>query len=813
MIKQYCRVALRNLGRQKALALINVLGLSVGLTCFIVFLLYAVNESGYDRFHSRAADIYRVDEWAKGSADREPGGIAGLSMGLGPALAHDFPDVEHIVRFRSRGDRLVKVGGQLSRQTVSFADPSFFSVFSFPLLSGSAVHALEGAHSVVLTRDMARQLFGAENVMGKIVQIKIDSAYESFLITGVAENLPSNTLFDFGFLIGYASAEAHSDPRALSDWYETMGDETFVLLRHGSTLGTDLNRMIAFRERHLPGEAPDWIKNKQWDGKGIPPFTYRLQPLRDIHTNPSIDGSGNPVDPKHIWLLIGMAAAVLLIACINFTTLSIGRSAGRAKEIGVRKVIGSKRRQLVYQFLAESLALSFISGLLALALAGLLLPYVSGLTGTPLHLSFRQFPQLGWMLGALVLFTGLLAGAYPALVLSGFKPLEVLKSKVRLNGSNLFTRSLVVLQFVLSAGLVTVTLVALRQVSFMRSKDLGFQKENIIDVNASGLEDARVFPLFRQLIQADPQVKGITSAEIGMGDGNGFMGSGYSYHGKGGGSLEYPVEPGYIPVMGMQLLEGRDFDPRISADSTGSVIVNQTLLEEFHIPPALALGQTLVKVNDLNVPVSYTIIGVVKDFNFTSLSQKVRPQLFFWPSGLRTNHIYVRVNPGDPSRILSHLGRVWKSLVPGLPFQYHFQDEEMNRMYESETRWSRVIGLAGGIAVCLACLGLFGLAALVAVNRNKEIGIRKVLGASVSSLVRLLSLEFSRLVLIALALSTPLAWYFSLRWLQGYAYRTSLEWWIFALTGALTLALAVATVSFHALRAAWSNPVESLKAE
>jgi putative ABC transport system permease protein len=811
MIKQFCRIALRNLGRQKALALINVLGLSVGLTCFIVFLLYAVNESSYDRFHKRAGDIYRVIEWAQGLPDREPGGSAGLSMAMGPALAQDMPDVEHYVRFRGRGRILVKVGDQVSRLSVSFADTPFFSMFTFPLLSGSPTHVLEGPHSVVLTRAMATQLFGRVDVTGRFVQIKLDTAYETFEVTGVAENPPPNSIFDFGILINYAAAVAHSDPRALTDWYETMGDETYVLLRPGSTLPNDVAKMVAFRARHLPGEAADLIKNKQWNGKGTPPITFRLQPLRSIHTDPTIDGRGDPVEPRHILILIGMAAAVLLIACINFTTLSIGRSAGRAKEIGVRKVIGSRRVQLVLQFLAESVVLSVFSTLLALLLTALLLPYVSALTAVTLHFSFAQFPELAWMLAGLALFTGLLAGAYPALVLSGFKPLEVLKSKVRVGGSNGFTRSLVVIQFVLSAGLLTATVLVLQQVSFMRNKDLGFQKENVIDVDASGVDDDMLYPLFRERILSEARVRSVTAAEIGMGEGNGFMGSGYSYRGKGGGSLEYPIAPGYIPAMGMKLLAGRDFNPSISSDSAHAIIVNQALLEEYHISPDSALGQTLEKADDNNNVVSYVIIGLVKDFNFTSLDQKVRPQLFFWPARLKVNHIYVRIIPGDPSGVLAVLGRTWKTLVPNLPFKYGFQDEEMNRFYASETRWSRIIGLAGGISVALACLGLFGLAALVSVNRQKEIGIRKVLGASVSSIVQLLSVEFSRLVLVALVIAAPLAWYFSHRWLQGYAYHIDIQWWVFTLTGVLTLGVALLTVSFHAFRAAVANPVEGLR--
>ena len=567
MIKQCFRIAIRNLGRQKALALINVLGLSVGLTCFIVFLLYAVNEFSYDRFHKRAGDIFRVIEWEQGLPEREPGGTAGLSMAMGPALAQDFPgSVERFVRFRSRGNILVQTGDRLSRLTVSFADTSFFSVFTFPLLSGSPGHVLDGTHSVVLTRDMAMRLFGRIDVGGRLLRIKLDTGYQTFQVTGVAENPPANSIFSFGLLIGYPYCEAHAEAGAMTDWYETMGDETFVLLRPGNGLASHL---VDFRTRHIPTEAADLIKNKQWDGRGAPPISFRLQPLRDIHTNTSVDGRGDPVDPKRTWLLVGMAFSVLLIACINFTTLSIGRSAGRAKEIGVRKVIGSRRRQLIFQFLAESTVLALLSTLVAVGLTFFLIPYVSSLTDVhTLHLGIRQLP----IFVGVALITGLIAGAYPALVLSGFKPIEVFQSKVRLSGSNLFTRSLVVLQFVLSAGLVTATVIILQQVSYLRARDLGFNKEYVVDVDASGVDTKRVYPVFRSTLLSSAGVTGVTAAEIGMGEGFGFMGSGYSYRGKGGGSLEYPIKPGYIHLMGMNLVQGHDFGP---SDSVHYLIVNQ----------------------------------------------------------------------------------------------------------------------------------------------------------------------------------------------------------------------------------------------
>jgi putative ABC transport system permease protein len=547
MIRQYCKVALRNLARERTLALINIWGLSIGLACFIVFLVYALHQFGYDNFQASRNRIFRVVQWSTGLPDQPPGGIAGLNMGLGPTLASEFPDVSSSVRVRGRGDRLVRIDGRVTRTGLTFAEPSFFRVFTFPLVSGNAAHALDQANDVVLTRDMALRLFGTADVLGRPVEIKIDTAYEPFIVSGVAASLPSNTVLPFKVLISYKYAEAHSPAHALSDWNMTMGDETYVLLRPGSTLASDASRLSAFWARHNPQDLSDLIKNKQWNGHGMPPISYRLQPLTSIHLDPSIDGSGDPVDPFNVWLLIGMAGAVLLIAIINFTILAIGRSAGRAKEIGVRKVVGSERRQLVFQFMTESLIFTSVSFVLALIWVWAFLPVVERLTGESLHMVFLP---LCLCLFGLVLLTGLLAGIYPAFVLSSFKPLEVLNGKIRLRGANLFTRSLIVMQFIISAGLAISTVVLIQQVSYLKSRDLGFAKENVIDINTFGVDMKTVYPVLRHSLLSIPGVLGVSSAQIGIGEGNGFMGSGYHYQNKDGFSLEYPVEPGYLDLLG-----------------------------------------------------------------------------------------------------------------------------------------------------------------------------------------------------------------------------------------------------------------------
>ena len=387
----------------------------------------------------------------------------------------------------------------------------------------------------------------------------------------------------------------------LNNWHEELGGiYNFVELKKGSHLPADAQRLAQFRNKYYPEEAAELRKAGLWKGTGPLPVSFRLEPLRAIHTDVSVDG-GDPAlltNPKNIWILVGIAFAILLIACINFTTLAIGRSAGRAKEVGVRKVIGSSRRpQLIYQFLTESLLLTFFSAGIGYLLAQTFLPFLGQLTGRELHLSFRDFPEMAWLLAGLILLVGLLAGSYPALVLSGFRPVEVLKKKVRLGGANLFTKSLVSFQFVLSIGLIIATVVILQQLQFMYTKDLGFDKENVIVLNAKGNANAKaIYPLFRRLLASYPEVLGVTASEIGLGEGSGMMGNLYKVNGKEQGMIEYPVDSNYLHVMGMRLITGRNFNAAWREDSINSVIVNEAFLRAVGITPGLAVGQEILPV-------------------------------------------------------------------------------------------------------------------------------------------------------------------------------------------------------------------------
>ena len=810
MIKHYFKIASRNLAKQKVLAFINISGLSIGLACFILFLLYALNEFNFDRFHKNSANIHRVYLWNDGMNGNEPGGGTYLPMPLGPAMKQDLPGIENYVRLReSWSESFVRVNNEVMRSEFSFADTEFFSVFSFKLKSGNIQTALKDLHSVVLTEETSKNLFGRQNPIGKIIEIKVEDKFQPFTVTAVAEDIPSNSSIHFKILGNFNFlATTSSGARSVDNW-RMSGYQTFVKLKPGSTLPNNRNLLHAFMKKYHAEDEAEARKNG-WKGQALP-IWYGFQPLQAMHTDTRFGyGKISTIAPKTIWILLSIATGVLLIACINFTTLAIGRSAGRSKEIGVRKVIGGTKTSLVFQFLAEALLLTVISALSGFLLAKILLPFFNQLSDRQLRFSFTQFPELIWMMASLILVVGLLAGSYPAFVLSTFKPVEVLKTKIKLAGSNVFTKSLVTVQFILSAGLIICTIIIIQQLRFMRSKNPGFNKENVIMVDANEMDTKKIYPLFKQELTNQPEIIGVAGSELGLGEGTGWSMSGFEYGGKHRQVYEYFIDHDYLNVMGMKLLAGRNFDPNIPSDTVRSIIVNEAMVRDFGWTAENAVGQQIKGYREDMTPV---VIGVVKDFNYTSFSRKIEPQLFHQYTSYMPYKFFVRIKPGDPSNALATVQSAWKKIVPEYPVKYSFLDEDLNRFYKAEARWSNIVGWAGGISIFLACLGLLGLTMLTAVNRIKEIGIRKVLGATVTNITALLSKDFLKLVLISLIVASPLAWYFMNKWLEGFAYRINISWWIFLLVGTLSVLIALITISFQAVKAALTNPVKSLRTE
>lgn len=812
MIKHYYKIAIRSLARQKVLTFINISGLSIGLACFILFLLYAVNEFSFDRFHTNAKDIYRVYRWTEGIGGDEPGGDVYLPNPLGPAMKQDLPEVIDYVRlYDGWRSSFVRIDDKVLQGRLSHTDPSFFKVFSFGFIHGNPATALKNLNDVVLTKSKAREFFGTENALGRTIDIKTGDKFEPFTVSAIVEDIPANSSITFELLGHWQFMEGTaSGKRSINNWNRSAFI-TYVQLRKGSGLPFDNKKLAAFRNKYYPNEEAELKKaGYSWKGDALP-VRYGLQPIEAVHTETKIFGGLiENINPATVWILLSIAGAVLLIACINFTTLAIGRSANRAKEVGLRKVIGGEKKQLVSQFLAEAILLSCLSGILGIALAKFLLPWFNDLSGRQLSLSFSLYPELGWMMVAIILLVGLLAGIYPALVLSAFKPIEALRSKIKVGGSNLLTKSLVTIQFTLSIGLIIATLVILQQTSYMTSKNPGFNKENIIMVDAEETDTKQLFPLFKQMLASHPAIKGIAGSELGLGEGTGWSRSGFEYKGSHKEVFEYYVDENYLDVMGIKLIAGRNFNTAIASDTVSSVIINEAMVRDFGWTNETAIGQELKGYMEDKTPV---VIGVVKNFHFRPFKEDIKPQMFHQFADYAPYRFFVRINAGNPSSAIDAMQAAWKKLEPLIPFRYTFLDESLDNFYKAEKRWSRIAGWAGGISIFLACLGLFGLASLAAINRTREIGIRKVLGASLPSLIQLLSKDFLKLVLLALLIAAPVSWYFMQKWLADFAYRITISIWLIAGAGILALLIAFFTVGLRALNAGRANPVKSLRTE
>jgi len=812
MFRNYFKIAFRNLQKQKIFAFINVFGLSVGIACFSLLLLFAANEFSFDKFHKKAADIYRpylLDNTSNG----QPG--IGVTDYLGPtqtplgeAMKRNLPDVMNYVRLQLPwSESLIRIGNNVHRANVTYAEQSLFSIFTFPLKYGNASTALRNLNDIVLTESKAKELFGNDDVVGRTVEISVGTAFQPFKITAVAKDIPANSTVRFDVLGNFLFAQtAHFIIG--NNWHPTVA-QTYVQLRPGSKLPNDQQKLARFQQTFSPVSVAE-LKNAGFTWKeNEPPFIFRLQPLLSIHTDTAFHGwfftDYAVVDLKTIWILLAIAAGILLIACINFTTLAIGRSAGRSKEVGVRKVIGAEKRQIIFQFLTEAVLLSIVSAMLSLLLANLILPWFNQLSGRDLHFSLLRYPQMGLLLIGIVLIVGLLAGSYPALVLSNFKPVEVLKNKIKVGGSTLFTKSLVTFQFALSIILIVSTTIILQQTKYMINKNPGFNKENVIAIDASEIDPNKIFPLFKQELLNHPSIVGVTSAAAGLGAGHDLLG--YTDHGLSAAINIVDID--YIKVLGMQLIAGKNLEPALINDSTKPIVINETMMKAFGWNAQNAIGQQIKNFQGSTAIVT----GVVKNFNYRPLSEAVKNQVFETSTDKGYTHFYVRIGAGNPAQSLAVMQKAWNNAIPGVPMKYSFLDEDVNNYYKAEQRWSDMIGWAGGISIFLACLGLLGLVTLAAINRTKEIGVRKVLGASVPTIIALLSKDFLKLISISFVIASPVAWYFMNKWLQDYANRISISWTVFLFAGVFAVGIALITISFHAIKAALANPVKSLRTE
>lgn len=804
MLSNYLTIAFRNLWRQKAFTAINIVGLSVGLASCLLIVLYVLHELSYDSYHAHADRIYRMTMHAR--MDEKDINLAYSTGPSGQALLRESSGVEAVTRLRKEGAFLVKHGQDIIKEEkVAFVDSNFFSVFSLPMMKGSPKNALAEPNTLVLTQTTAQKYFGKADPIGQSLTL---GNLGLFRVTGVCEDVPSNTHFHYDMFGSFESVRT-------GDKWLASGAYTYVRLREGHSLAQVETISRGFVSKYIAPEIKEFfgMDFTEFQKKGNR-FGFQFQPITDIHLHSDLDDELEAnSDAKYVYIFSVIAFFILLLACINFTNLSTAGSASRSKEVGIRKVLGSVRTQLVTQFLTESVLLTFFALVLALVLVFLLLPSFNVLSGKQFTINDLVNGRL--LMGAVVcsLVIGLLAGSYPAFVLASFKPITVLKGKLQIGGRGGWLRNaLVTTQFVVSIGMIVATIVANRQIQFMQNKKVGFDREQVLVLHDTHVLEAKADAFKAELAKLSSVVK-VASA--------GFLPAGHTSQSVDGVQIQdgartathrtkgYYIDEDYLPTLGIGLAQGRNFSKAFSTENA-SVLLNEAAVRTYGFKNPI--GQQISTVGDGSAGSkrTYTVVGVVKDFHFESMHQHIAPLVIFY--GKDNNQLALRIQTNDIPTLLQKIEQQWKATTDN-PFAYSFLNERFSKMYQSEQHISQLFAVFAGLAVLIACLGLFGLAAFTTHQRTKEIGVRKVLGASVTGIVTLLLTDYLKLILIATLIASPIAGYTMSQWLRDFAYRIDLPWWAFALAGVLATVVAVLTVSYLAIKAALVNPVKSLKAE
>ena len=801
MFKNYFKTAWRNIRKNKLFSTINILGLSIGIaTCFII-MLYVQDELSYDRFNDKADRIYRIAFKANINGGKILEG--NVMPPVAAVLKNDYPEVEEATRLNLNGDTKITYNNKTFKESkLAIVDSNFFSVFTLPFIKGNSKTALMEPHNIVLTKDMAHKYFNPEEPIGKL--LKIDN--EVFKVAGVIDNIPANSHFHFDFFVPLSDLPYARDPSWMSS-----GMFTYIVLKKGYDYKKLETKFPGMVEKYMGPQIQQQmgISLSQFKTKGNE-LGFILQPLTSIHlyseTNFELEPGGNG---SYVYIFGAIAIFMLAVACINFINLSTAGASKRAKEVGVRKVAGSGKRQLISQFLSESILITLFALIIAFVLIEIALPAFNNISGK--HLSFNVKPMLAFI--ALGLLVGIIAGIYPAFYLSSFKPIAVLKGKLTSNNKSFGLRSsLVVFQFFISVALIISTIVVYQQMKFIQNKKLGYDKEQIITLpNSYAL--GKNEQVYKEEMLKDSRIVNATASSYkpaGPSNNNNALAYPEGHDNQLMKTVEYHVDENYIPTFGMQMAAGRNFSKDFATDSLG-MIINESAAKAFGWGTLNAVGKTIIRQNsDKGTNIPFHVVGVVKDFNFKSLHEAISPLLMtLQPEG----GLIFKIKTTDVAGLLATMKKQWDSYNTDEPFTYTFMDDLFNKTYSAEQKTGTILNIFSLLIIFVACLGLFGLATYTAEQRTKEIGIRKVLGASVIQVTQMLSKEFIRLVLIASLIAFPAAWWAMNKWLQSFAYRINISWWVFVVAGFAALLIALATVSFQAIKAAIANPVKSLRTE
>ncbi len=796
MLKNYLLLAINNFRKQKLFSLINILGLTIGITCCLMIFLFILNEWSYDNFHKNGDKIYRVMRIGNiNGAKRE---IPYLSAPYATALLNDFPDaIEKSVRVMPDNDLVSYKNISFNEKNVYLTDSNFFSLFNFPLLRGDPATVLREPHSIVLTETAAKKYFGSEDPMGKIVLFNQELPLK---VTGIAKNTPVNSHLEFDMVVPISNYYG-------DEWFKQWPNNSmFVYVRLQPSVDPQQlsKRFPQFMDKYL---------GQYYKENGFK-MDLQMNPLKDIY----FEGE-SPFDrvkhgsKKMVYIFMSIALLILVIACINFMNLATARATERSKEIGLRKVMGALRKQLIGQFILESILFATIASVLAILLLQLVMPAYTSLLGYRLPVYWNN-PLVYFFILGIIIIVGFLAGSYPALLLSGFSPIQALKGKLRtgVNGA-IFRKVLVVFQFGISVLLIICITVMMSQMHYVKNTDLGFNQQQTMIIRLDNNIIRQQAVQLKNELQQDPAV---TTVSLMSGEPGGFHDSyGFESEAKPGEKLMFNTEFAdfeYVKTLGLSIIAGRDFSAQFGTDSTQSVLINRSAAAKLGYTPERAIGKWVKNIS--RDTVRRHIVGVVEDFHFSSLKQPIGALVI--STGRDRRLALLKLKTVDRSSMQSAISAIkakYSALAPAYPFEYDFLDEKFSQLYKTEIRQETILSIFAIIAIGIACLGLFGLASYTAVKRTREIGVRKVLGSSVQNIVVLLSKDLLKPVLLGTLIAVPAGYYFMFNWLQSFAYRVSIQLWMFAAAGAAAIVIALATVSFQAIKAALANPVKSLRTE
>ena len=809
MLRNYLKIAWRNLVNNKTFSLINIAGLAIGLACFILIALYVLDEVSFDRYNTKADRIFRINSDIRlGGTDLA---LAVCSDPMGATLKKDYPQVEEYVRFyNSSGSKLIKKGNEfVNEQKVVHVDSTLFKVFTLPAIEGNLETALNEPNTVVITESTAKKYFGTNAAVGKTIETNNKTIYE---VTAVIKDVPRNSHFNFDFFFSMDNVQ-YDYGNFLSHNFQT-----YILLTPGTNYKTFEKNFVQVIQNYILPQARQFMQINSMDDfkKSGNDLVYTLIPLTDIHLysdrSPELGINGNV---QYVYIFSIAAIFVLLIACINFMNLSTARSSKRAKEVGIRKVLGTEKGTLIQQFLTESMLMAIFALIVAVFIAWLVMPLFNEISSKSLNLqtlfSYRILP----LLIALPLVVGALAGCYPAFYLSAFQPIQVLKGSINAGFKRSFFRSgLVVFQFFISIFLIIGTIVVYKQLQYIQTKQLGFDKEQVLIINETGALGNNATSFKNEVLNMPGVVSGTHSGYLPVSasarNGMSFSKEAVMNTKNGFNMQTWTIDYDYLKTFGMEIIKGRNFSREFGSDSS-AIIINETTAQLLGYDDPI--GQKLYRSADETggEPTVYNIVGVVKNFHFESLRQNISPLcLVLGNSRWLTSF---KVQNADLPGLVRQVEAKWKYLAPSMPFSYRFLDEAFDNMYRAEQRVGKIAVSFAVLTILIACLGLFGLATYMAEQRTKEIGVRKVLGATVSNIINMLSRDFLRLVIISALFAIPAGWWIMNLWLRDFVYRIEIGWWIFVVAIGIAVLIALFTVSFQAIRAAIANPVKSLRSE